>query len=162
MIAFQKGQPWRLAGRNAPLRSIYQSCRGCAYLQTPMVAASAKWPPGINRHMSGFTAHSGCSVPDLTIEDDSVPHSRTQCQHAQRPDAELLSLAKRVLGKRRDIGVALNGYRRVEPLFHLREQVEPVPTRQIGRAVKKSRGEFQRSRRSNANAGERVTFRVLV
>ena len=52
--------------------------------------------------------------------------------------------------------------RHAQALFHFGKQVKSVPSRKIGRMMKTSSGEFERSRRSHSNAGEFAAFRVLV
>ena len=87
-----------------------------------------------------------------------VPRS----QHAQRFDAELLSQTECVFRKHCHVGVVLNCNRHAQALFHFGKQVKSVPSRKIGRMMKTSSGEFERSRRSHSNAGEFAAFRVLV
>src|SRR5450631_102976 len=100
-------------------------------------------------------------MPKLPVQNDSIPDTSAQSQHAEGINAQVLSETQCILCKNRRICIALKNDRPLQTLFHFGQERESVPTRKVRRVMKTTGGKFERPGRSNTNSDEVATFLML-
>src|ERR1700735_5056131 len=111
----------------------YASCR-CTLLQTSASATCTKQILGIpNDHVTRFPCHAVGAVPYLSTQNQPISHTCTESDYTKIRDAVAVSGPELLFSKCRQISIVLQYDLAAKVTRDRFLQVEPVPSRKIGR-----------------------------
>lgn len=131
----------------------YGCCR-CVEFEASIAAAGTGGAVGVDGGVPGFAGHSCGSIPDFSIENDSVADSGAEGQHAERIDVHGAAETEGIFGEGGGVGVTLDDDGLVEARLDSGAKIEVVPSGEIGRQVEDSGGEFERPGGSDGDSSE--------